>query len=146
MGRAEGVVDINVGVFGQRLCKLRVVLRLSGVKAHVLEQDDIAILHLGHHVTDVGSDAVGGHLDRFAKILGEAGGHRGQAELRLRAAFRPAEVGGQDQATAVVDDVADGRHGCLDAGIVGDHVVLIERYVEINPAEDALALKVDVPD
>jgi hypothetical protein len=116
------------------------------MKTYILQQNDIAILHLVDHTLDVGADTVRGHLDGFAEILGEAGGYRSKAELRLRAVLGAAKMGCQYQTPAVVDDVSNGRHGCLDAGIVCDMVGLIEWHVEINPAEDPFAMKVNIPD
>ena len=41
MGRAEGIVDVDVGHLGQRLGEIRIVGLLLGVEAQVLEQEQV---------------------------------------------------------------------------------------------------------
>ena len=55
MGGPERVVDVDVGVRGERLGEARVVLLLLGVEAEVLEEDRLA----GPHPLDrvLGADA-----------------------------------------------------------------------------------------
>ena len=46
MGRAEGVVHINFTEFGQRLGEFGVVRFFLRLKAQILEQRDVAVLHV----------------------------------------------------------------------------------------------------
>ena len=68
-----------------------------------------------------------------------------QAEAVLDLAVGPAEVAREDDPRAVGEQVVDGRDGGADARVVGDLAVL-ERDVEVDADEDALAGDVDVAD
>ena len=65
---------------------------------------------------------------------------------RLEAgAIRTAEVAHEDDASVVIDQVLDGRESGLDAGGVA-HDAILDRHVEVDADEDALAVDVDVAD
>ena len=96
MGRPEGVVDVDVGVGGERLGELRVVLLLLGVEPEVLEEQHLA----GPHPLDrvLGADAQGvagdGHVP--PEQLGQALADRPQPQPVLDLAVGPAEVARED--------------------------------------------------
>ena len=56
-------------------------------------------------------------------------------------------VGGshEDDASIVLDEVVDGGQGSLDAGGVANDAIL-DRHVEVNADENALAVDIDVAD
>ena len=146
VGGAKGVEDEDVAVRSERLGDLGVVLLLALVEADVLENEDLA----GLESLDSGSGLLAvrvgdeGHIK--AGKLGELGGDGLEGELGLEAgAVRTAEVAHEDDAGVVVDQVLDGREGSVDAGGVTDNAVL-DRHVEVDADEDALAVDVDVAD
>ena len=55
-------------------------------------------------------------------------------------------MGGQDQPPTLGQDIAQGRQGGDDPGIVGDFPVLVEGDVEVDPAENPFSLQVEVFD
>ena len=146
MSGTKGVEHEDVAVGSEGLGDLGIILLLALVKADVLEHEDLARLE----GLDGGSGllAVGvvdeGHVQ--AGELGELGGDGLEGELGLEAgAVRAAEVAHEDDAGVVLDQVVDGRQGGLDAGGVANDAVL-DRHVEVNADEDALAVDVDVAD
>ena len=64
MRHREGVVDEKIAELGQRLDEVGIVLFLAGVKARVLETEDVARLHGGDRALGLVADAVGNELDR----------------------------------------------------------------------------------
>ena len=89
------------------------------------------------------ADAVGRERDRPAEQLRQAIGDRPQAQLRFDLALRPAEVAGEDDRRALLERVLNGRQRRLDARVVADDAVL-ERDVEVDADEDALALEIEI--
>ncbi len=164
MGGAEGVVHIDVAVgrelFGElpllllesllggleRRLVLAVLLLALGllllVVARVLEHEHVAVLEGGHF--GVGRGAVGREGDGPAELFGERVRddlHRGVGGDALFVGT--AHVGHEDQLAAVFDHVFDRRQGADDAGVVLD-LAFLDRNVEIDAHQDALALDVDV--
>ncbi len=76
-----------------------------------------------------------------AEQLAEAGGDRGQAQLRNDLALRAAEVGHQDDLRAFFAQGLDGRQSGLDTTVIGDRGA-VQRNVEIGANQNALALEI----
>ena len=115
MGRPEGVVDVDVGVAGERRRELRVVLLLLRVEAEVLEQQHLAGLHALDGILRAGAERVAGDRDVLPEQLGETLRDRPQAERVLDLAVGPPEVARQDHASALLEQAADrrdARRGC----------------------------------
>ena len=96
MGGAEGVVDVDVGVDGERLGELRVVLLLLGVEAEVLEQDHLAGLEPRDGVLGADAERVAGHGHGPAEQLptaARATGRRRRPSLTLPLAGRGGSSG-----------------------------------------------------
>ena len=96
VGGAEGVVDVDVGVAGQRLGELRIVLLFLGVEAQVLQEDAFARLEALDRVFRAGAEGVARDGNRHLEQLRQALGDGAQAHAVLDLAVRPAEVAGQD--------------------------------------------------
>ena len=122
--------------------KFGLVLLFLSEEAHVFEQHHTAFLQGGHLGLGVGADAAFSLGDGHAQQVAEAGGHLGEAHALVHLALGPAEVGCQDHLGAVVAQVGDGGQGRPDAGVVGDGAGVIERYVEVNPHQHALAAEI----
>src|SRR5208282_812932 len=66
MGRAEGVVDVELGERGQLPGEILVVLFFLGVEAQVFEQQRLALLELKSHFFGFGTDALGAETNIFS--------------------------------------------------------------------------------
>ena len=143
--RPERVVDVDVAVGRELLGELRVVLLLLRVEAEVLQEQDLAVAEALDRVLRAHAEGVAGHRDRLAHELAEALGHRPEPEAVADLAVRPAEVAGQDDPGALGLQVPDRGQRRPDARVVGDPAIL-ERDVEVDADEDALARGVEVPD
>ena len=122
--------------------KAGIVLFLAGMKAGVLQADDVAVLHRRHRAFGGVADAVVDEFDRPLDDVRDLGGDRLE-RIFLVAALRAAEMREQDHLGALVGDFGDGVRHALDAGGVGDHAVL-HRHVEVGAHQHALALHVGV--
>ncbi len=146
MRGAERVVDVDVGELGERLRKRGIVLFLFRVEAQVLEQDDLgSAMRCGHGGFRRLADAVGRKDDVALQQLPQSIGDRLQAELRRRLALRPPQVRRKNDRRALVERVVNGRQRRGDARVVGDRAVL-DRHVEVDADEDALAAEIEVLD
>ena len=68
MGGPKGVIDVHVGEFGQLARKAVVVLFFAGVKAEVLQQQDLAGLQVVGQLLDAVADAVVGEDDVTVEV------------------------------------------------------------------------------
>ena len=73
--------------------------------------------------------------------LAEAGGNRGQAQLRNDLALRAAKVGHEDDLGAFFAQGLDGRQSSLDSTVIGDGGA-VQRNIEISANQNALALEI----
>ena len=71
MRRPKGVVNVEVTERRKFPSEVRIVLLFTRVKAHVLEQQYVAVGHLGDGLARDRTDAVGGKSYRYAKALRE---------------------------------------------------------------------------
>ncbi len=145
--RAERVVHVHVGERRELLRERRVVFLFFGMKAQVLEEYDRGALRVRgvNGLVRGVADAVFGERHRPAEQLREPGGHRTQAHVGIRLAFRPPQVAREDHRAAAFEHVLNRRQRSADAGVVADHAVL-QRDVEVDADEDPLALEVEIPD
>ena len=145
VGGAEGVVDVDLGAAGEGLGEAGLVGFLGGVKAGVFQQQHLAGLQGGAQGGDFLADAIRGEHHHLAEDFAEQRRGRGQRELRIGPALRPAEVGAEDQLRTAGEQMLDRRNRALDAGVIGDDAVL-ERDIEVHTHEDFLAVDVEVAD
>ena len=138
----EGVVDENVAELGQRGDESRIVLLLAGIKARVLQADDVAVLHRRHRVLGGLSDAVVDEFDRPLDDVRHLGCHRLE-RIFLIASLRAAEMRQQYDFGALVGDLGERVRHALDAGGVADNAVL-DRNVEVDAYQHAFSLYVDM--
>jgi hypothetical protein len=125
VGRAEGVVHVDVAAVGELAREALVVRRLAGVETRVLEHIDALV------------------RQKLAQPLGD-GGHRVLHAVLLR--LRPAEVRTHANLRRVLlDQELQGRQRGADARVVGDAAAL-ERHVEVGADQDGLPRDVGVAD
>jgi len=145
VGRAKGIVDEQVGQRGQLSGKVGIVGLFLGVKAGVLQQENItrlAGLNGGLHLRP---DTVVQLGDRAAQQLGQATADGVHLEILDDLAFGAAQMGTQDHGRLSVQEVLDGGQRGPDAGVVG-HLSLSEGDVEINAHQHPLPLHIHIAD
>ena len=121
--RSEGVVDVEIHAVCELSRERRVVGRLTGIEARVLEHTDPI----------VGQQLAQARLD---------GGH---TEIGI-GAFRSAEMRtDRDAGRTPVEQQPKRRQRCPDARVVG-HAAVFERDVQVGTDEHPLVLDVRFPD
>ena len=146
MHDAEAVGDEDVGqggeLSGEGLALGVILGGLGGVEAHVLQQDDLTVACCGDGC--LGGLAHGvlseSHLD--TGDLGEALGDGSQGVVGVDLPLGAPQVGGDDHLGAGVEQGAQGGQSGLDAAVVGDVLVGVQRHVEVGADQDSLALEV----
>ena len=116
------------------------------MEAKVLQEERLAVLELHRHPLRLLADAVGSELHVHAEQLRDVGEDIFHRELGVGSGLRATEVGGDDEPTAVTDDLLEGGEGSTDAGVVGDLEIIVQRDVEVDTHEDALTAEVVVLD
>ena len=89
---AEGVVNVDICVGSQCFGKFRVVFSLAGMEAHVLQQQNVAVIHLIDHPFYIRANAIRRHFYRGAEMLRETGSDGCEAELGLGTILGPTKV------------------------------------------------------
>ena len=139
VGRAEGVIDVEVAERSELLGEVGVIGLFTWVKTHVFEKEDFPVLHCGDgglgFLTDAVFDEVNGSIDQLAET--DRDGF--ERVFRIRRGLGAPEVGHEDDLRPGLDEVFDRRDGRGDAGVVGDLELVVERHVEIDAHEDAFA-------
>lgn len=52
------------------------------------------------------------------------------------------QMSGEDDFSTIVDQILDCWNGGTDSGIIGDSLVIIERYIEISSHENLLPFQI----
>ena len=161
---AKGVVDVDVGVGGQRLGKLALLLfhlllggglhlvrgvvsqaarlaLLLGVEAEVLQQQRLTRLQGAGFKLGFLADAIAGKLHIDAKQLSHMRTDVPERKLVV-VAFGPPQMRADDDAAPVAEDLLQRRQGGADARIVRNVEILVERDVEVDPHECLLTGKI----
>ncbi len=138
MGRAEGVVHIDVGEGGEAAGEVVAVLRLGLVEAEVLEEQHFAGGEALRRLFRGRAYAVFDEMHRDAEALAERVRDDGQGELGLALALGPAQMGSQHHARLRGEQAFERRQGGPDPAVVGDPTVG-ERHVQVRADEDAKA-------
>jgi hypothetical protein len=141
MGRAERVVDVHITKFGKLPRERVVVLLLTREKARVLEQQHFTGLQrlCGRHRSL--AHGFSEEVHRTRQHLTQPCRHRSQRVLRLRRALGTPEVRQQHHARSTIEQLRDGRQRRRDACVVAHTPLIIERHVEVDTHEGALALQ-----
>jgi hypothetical protein len=138
-------INRPVAECGELLREGRVVFRLAGMKADVLEHDDLAVTHRLHGGLDRRPDAVVQMTHRVAHQLAQPLRERRRPVGLIHFAVRATKMRHQDHARAALGQVLDGRDCLADARIVDDPAAL-HWNVEIDADQHALTGDVDVAD
>lgn len=145
MGGAEGVVDVEIGQTRKLLSEGGVVGFLFLVETDVFQQQNVTWLEGGGGFLRRLADAIVGKGDRAAEEFGEFGGDGAQGHGGFALAFWAAEVGGENDFGASLNQQAEGGEGFLDASGVGDGhfaVFFLHGNIVIDADEHAPVLHV----
>ena len=143
---AEGIENEDVTIGSELLGDLGIVLLLTLIEADVLENEDLARLDGGNSLSSLLAVGVGDKGNVETRELSELLGDRLEGQLGLEAgALGTAEMAHEDDASVVLNEVVDGGQGSLDTGGVANDAIL-DRHVEVNADENALAVDIDVAD
>ena len=142
MGRREGVIDENVAERRKLSGKAFVVLFFLGVKARILQTENVAVLHLRDGRFRRRTHAVLGEGDGLFHDPRHLGGDRPQRSFRI-GSFGTAEMREQNDFAALAGEFGNGRSDFFDAGRVGD-LPVEHRHVEVDAQQYAFALHVGV--
>ncbi len=146
VGGAEGVHDKYVRQAGEPGREFGIVLLFLGMEAAVFQQGYAALRKLLEPDLDLRPDTVVELHDVHAQELAEPRGDRIHAQSVVGAILGTPQVRDKDDPAARgLAQVINGRQRRADAGVVDDLAVL-ERDVEVDAHEHALADDVDVLD
>jgi hypothetical protein len=136
--RAESVVYVDVAERRDLARQCLVVGLLALVDAAVLEQYELAGLHLD------AVDPVRAHGHRAPEQFSDAGGDRRERVLGAQHAFlRPPEVRGHHDRSTGLERTSNRRQRCADAAVIAD-LAVFHRHVQIGANQHPLALQVHV--
>ena len=142
MRARESVVDPDVAELRKLSDECRIVLFLAGMKAGVLETENLAVLHCGDGHLCNGADAVGRKLDVTQQDIAERIGNRLQRLFRVRS-LGPAEMRKDHNPAAGFRQLDDGLGDALQTRGVG-HASVVHRHVKVDAQQHALSLHVDI--
>src|SRR5690348_1327646 len=143
MGGGERVVDEKIAERRHLFGKDRIVGFFARMKAGVLEQEDVAIAQLRDRRPGDSADAIVGERDRLAEFLGQGRRHRLQRHGGNALSLRPVEMREQDNACALVGELAHGRRLTRDARHIGDGAIL-HRHVQVETDQYPFAANIEV--
>ena len=144
VGYTESIVNSNVSEASQLFCKFGVVLLFSLVITEVFEQQNFARLEVSSSLFSNFAYTVRCPFYIFAEEFGQMSNEVFRGELRFTSLGRTADVASQDNSSAVIEQVVDGRQRANHTGVVGDVLIFIERNVIVNADKYFFALDVNI--
>ena len=146
---AKSIVHVKIAQLGKRLGEFWIVRFLPGLEPNILEQRDIAVLHVLNdflrHLTNrvvTENDRV---MDQGMQIIADWT----KRIFLNRLALGPAEMRHQNGFRAVFAQIIDGRQAFADSGVVSDAnfaAANFGRHVEIHPHQHAFPADVEITD
>jgi len=146
MGGAESVADVNLTAVGEAAGELIVIGLLPFMEAEILQEKDLARSQLVDLPLHLLPDTVVDEKDPGVQKPLQPFSHHRQRVPGIRLPVGTAEVGGDDDAALLVDEVVYRRQRRPDADVIGNVPLLVEGYIEIDPHEDTLPRKRNVFD
>ena len=147
MGCAESVVHINIAEPGERFRELWIVRFFPRLKTDILEERDVALLHVLNDFLGNGADCVVTKRDRMIDQCVQMIRHRPERILLNRLSFRPPKVRQENGFRAVLAQIINRRQTLADAGVVCDVnmiAVLLDRNVKIDAHQHAFAAEIEI--
>ena len=125
---AKGIVHIQIAKFGKRLREGRVIGFLARLEADILEQRDIAVLHVlddfSWHVANCVMAKNDGLMNQRMQIFAD----RAQRIFFRRLSLGPSEMRHQDRLGSVLAQVIDRRQTLPDSRVISDSNFAAARF------------------
>ena len=103
---------------------------LFRIETEVLEQQYLTRFECGSFVLRF--SAVVSELNRTAERSGYSVYNLAEAEFSLYFTFRFSHVAHDNERTALLQDVLEGRECSTNTGVVSDFTILVQRYIEVH--------------
>ena len=143
MRRAERVVYIKIAERGKLLRESGIVFFFLRMEAKIFKQQHLA--SGGFHGFNLGADTIRCHFYGSSQKLLQAPCHGLQTHFGIRLAFGPAQMGGKNQGSAVLECVVNGRERRFDALVAGDFLATRrQRDVEIDANEHPFIFEIEI--
>src|SRR4029077_12714679 len=146
---AKGIVYVKIAQLGKRFGEFWIIRFLTGLKANILEQRDIAVLHVVNdflrHITNGVVAENDGMMDQGMQVFA----NWPKRIFVNRLALGPAEMGHQNCLRAVIAKVIDGRQAFADSGVISDANFAAANFgwhVEVHPHQHAFPADVEIAD
>ena len=146
---AKGIVHVKIAQLGKRLGEFWIIRLLTGLKPNILEQRDIAVLHVVNdflrHITNGVVTENDGMMDQGMQIFADWP----KRIFLNRLSLGPAEMRHQNGFRAVFAEVIDGRQAFADSGVISDAnfaAANFGRHVEVHPHQHAFPADVEIAD
>ena len=144
MGRAEGVVHVELAQPGQDAREFRIVGRLARMEAQVLQEQHPALLEGFGQPAGFRGIAVGGQRHGQPQQLLQLRAYGLKGAGGIGTALGPAQVTHQDQPRSALKQEADRGQRRADAQVVRQPAGLVQRHVEVHATEDPAAPRFQV--
>ena len=165
VGSSESVVDIDVGIACEGLCKFFLALfhflfgcvvtgvgfiytdRFAfflGVEAEIFKQENFTGFQLGCFYACFGSICCKFHLS--VERLGNIFLDLRERHLGIDFSFGFSHVAHENNAAAVIENFFDGGEGTADTGVVGHMTVLIQRHVKVYANNSFFSFEIKIVD
>ena len=143
---AVSVVYIDVGQRSELFGEGFVAFFFLGMETQVLQQKDFTGFEFLGSLLHFGTYAVGHKLYRYTQYLRNVIHDVAQRVFVVYLAFGTTQVGHQNDAASVLEDLLDGGGGCADARVVGDVEVFVVGDVEVHANDGLATLEIEIVD
>src|SRR4029453_13948929 len=145
--RAECVVDVEIAKFRQRFREFRIVCFFLGLEADVLEQSDIAVLHMRNDFLRHFPNCVVAENDRLMDERMQMFADRAKRIFWHRLSVGPAKMRHQYCFGAMFTQVVDGRQALWIPRFLSNtdlSAAIFSRHVEVHPHQNALPAYIQI--
>src|SRR6478672_4773805 len=145
----KGIVHVKITQLGKRPSEFWIICFLTGLKSNILEQRDIAVLHVVNdflwHVPSGVVTENDGVMDQGMQVIADW-----SKRIFLNwLAFGAAKVRHQDSFRAVFAEIIDGRQAFADSGVISYSNFAAAHFgwhIEVHPHQHAFPADVEIAD
>ena len=131
--RSESIIDVNLSKPGQSFTKLWIVFGFSLMKPQILKEQQFSFFHLRNHFLNFTADGFRSQTNVFLQKQRKFFSRRLQTHAFHPLPFGASKMRHQNAFSSRFDDSPDRWKSSHDSGIVGDLLIFIQGYIEINP-------------
>src|SRR6476646_1795972 len=146
---AKGIGYVKIAQLGKRFGEFWIIRFLTGLKPNILEQRDIAVLHVVNdflrHISNGVVTENDGMMDQGMQVFA----NWPKRIFVNRLALGPAEMGHQNGFRAVFAEVIDGWQTFPDSGVIGDANFAAANFgwhVKVHPHQPTFPADVEIAD